>query len=333
MSRYGTPETGSPISAAIVGAEDLDASTRVYGDCLGLDVVAEAAVAGGAFESHWRLPPGSTGRVRVLGDRDCPVGRVMLIEFSDAGRERVRNIDGQCFFGLVNLNFYSSDIYATVARLEAAGCRGWSDPVLHDMGPVIGTPVEIMMDGPDSVILNIIELRAPNPEARINLTLSYIAENGGFNRRGSTAVATSQHCVSDYEGAMAFATEVLGMTIRNNTILKGSEMERFMQYPSGAMTRDTYVQGNHVFGKVAINHPLNFPCVDLVPRAVAPNVGYLAQSFVVPSLSRALDAAQRIGAARFSDPVEMTLPGHGPAQTAIVRNPGSGALQELVELS
>ena len=333
MSRYGTPESGSPISAAIVGAEDLEASTRVYGDCLGLDVVGEAALGGPEFEAHWRLPPGSTARSRVLADRNCSVGRVILIEFSGSHRERARNIEGQCFFGLVNLNFYSSDIYATVARLEAAGCHGWSEPVLHDMGPVIGTPVEIMMDGPDSVIFNIIELRAPNPEARINLTLSYIAENGGFNRRGSTAVATSQHCVSNYEGAMAFATEVLGMTIRNNTILKGSEMERFMQYPAGAMTRDTYVQGNHVFGKVAINHPLNFPCVDLVPRAVAPNIGYLAQSFVVPSLTKALEAAQRIGAALFSEPVEMTLPGHGPALAAIVRNPGSGALQELVQLS
>jgi catechol 2,3-dioxygenase-like lactoylglutathione lyase family enzyme len=328
---YGMASAGSPLYAATIGVADLTQSLRFYESTLGLDVLDRRRMAGAEFTRHWGLPAGVTADVAVLADRDCPVGRVALLEFGVPGRERVRNVEGQCIFGFVNLNFYTEDIHAHVPRLVAAGCRPWSDPVLHDMGPAIGTPVEIMLDGPDSVIINMIELRAPNPEARILLTMAYIADHGGYNRCGASPVVTTQHCVRDYDAAMAFNTRVMGMSVRNNTILKGADMERFMRYPPGAQTRDTYLQGNHVFGKVAINHPLNFPCVDIVPRAVAPNIGYLAQTFIVPDLAASLGAARELGAEVFSSPLELDMPALGRVATAILRNPGSGALHELVQ--
>lgn len=328
---YGIASAGSPLYAATIGVADLDHSLRFYESTLGLDVLERRRMDGAPFAAHWGLPTGVTAEVAVLADRDCPVGRVVLMEFGVSGRQVVRNVEGQCIFGFVNLNFYTEDIHAHVPQLVAAGCRPWSDPILHDMGPAIGTPVEIMLDGPDSVIINMIELRAPNPEARILLTMAYIADHGGYNRCGASPVVTTQHCVRDYDAAMAFNTRVMGMSVRNNTVLKGADMERFMRYPPGAQTRDTYLQGNHVFGKVAINHPLNFPCVDIVPRAVAPNIGYLAQTFVVPDLAASLAAARELGAEVFSPALELEMPALGRAVSAILRNPGSGALHELVQ--
>jgi hypothetical protein len=38
-------------------------------------------------------------------------------------------------------------------------------------------------------------------------------------------------------------------------------------------------------------HPQNFECIDVVPRAVAHNIGYLAQSFLVNALQATLAAA------------------------------------------
>ena len=114
-------------------------------------------------------------------------------------------------------------------------------------------------------------------------------------------------------------------------VLGGENMERFTRFPKGARARDTYLQGNHVYGKIALMHPLNFECLDVIPRAVAPNIGYLAQTFVVDDLAATLALAAGVGAEVFSAPVEMQLPGHGRVATAIVRNPGSGALHELIQ--
>jgi hypothetical protein len=199
------------------------------------------------------------------------------------------------------------------------------------MGAQVGQPIEVMLDGPDSVILNLIQLRADRPQARILRTAAYIADHGGFNRRGSTAVATSAHNVRDYARALAFHVQVLGMSVRNDVVLQGPAMERFTRFPAGARARDTYLQGNHIFGKIAMINPLNFRCVDLVPRALAPNIGYLAQSFVVADLMASLACARQLQSELFSAPVEMTLPALGRVFSASVRNPGSGALHELIQ--
>ena len=330
LDAYGVPAAGSPLYAATIGADDLDASIRFYGGELGLDVLERRSLEGAAFERHWGLPSGATAECAVLADRELAVGRIVLIEFHAGERHHVRHVAGQRCFGFVNLNFYTDEIETHTRRLEAAGAKAWSAPVVHDMGPV-GTPVEVMLDGPDSVIINLIELRAADPSARLLRTVRYIEDHGGYNRCGSTAVATSQHCVRDHGRAMAFNVDVLGMSVRNDVVLNGEAMEHFMRYPPGAQSRDTYLQGNHVFGKIAVNHPLNFACDDLVPRAVAPHIGYLAQSFLVPDLQAALTAARAHQAVEFSETVEYDAPGLGRVLASLVRNPGSGALHELMQ--
>jgi catechol 2,3-dioxygenase-like lactoylglutathione lyase family enzyme len=328
---YGTPDTGSPLYAATIGVEDLGRSLAIYGDALGLDVLARCTLAGPAFEAHWKLPQGASAEMAVLADRGGPIGRIALLQFDARERQRVRIVDDQCIFGFVNLNFYVDDIEAQTTRLEALGCKAWSRPVVHDMGPTIGQPIEVMLDGPDTVIINLIELRASNPEARILRTIAYLEDTGGFNRRGAVGVVTSAHNVQDYDRARAFHERVLGMSVRNDTVLHGAAMEEFIRLPHGARLRDTYLQGAHVFGKIALTHPLNFDCVDLAPRAVAPNIGYLAQSFRVADLDAALAVAHELDCAVFSAPVELDLPALGRVRTALVRNPGSGALHELLE--
>jgi len=294
-------------------------------------VVARGIMAGGDFALHWQLPNGNAAQVAVLADRGLRVGRVTLIEFAASRRALVRDMEGQRCFGFVNLNFYTDAIVEHTTRLVGAGARAWSAPVVHDMGNV-GSPVEVMLDGPDGIIVNLIELRAHDPDARLLRTVRYIEDHGGYNRCGSTAVATSQHCVRSHERATAFNSQVLGMSVRNDVVLSGADMERFMHYPPGAQSRDIYLQGNHVLGKIAVNQPINFSCEDLVPRAVAPNIGYIAQSFIVPSLAGAMASVSQLSAEVFSPPVELDLPGLGRISTAIVRNGGSGALHELIEV-
>ena len=68
-----------------------------------------------------------------------------------------------------------------------------------------------------------------------------------------------------------------------------------------------------------------------MPDAVPPNIGYLAQSFQVGDLAEAASACAAVGAEEFSAPLEIDLPGRGKCAAMLVRNPGSGALQELFQ--
>ena len=92
------------------------------------------------------------------------------------------------------------------------------------------------------------------------------------------------------------------------------------------------VQGDHEYGKIALAEPLNYELTDLVPDAVAPNIGYIAQSFAVNDLDAKAAECAAVGAELFTEPTEIDLPGRGVCRAMIVRNPGSGALQELFQV-
>ncbi len=163
-------------------------------------------------------------------------------------------------------------------------------------------------------------------------TADYVANTFGYNRCGLTPVVTTAHHVRDFDAALRFYRDVFDMDVRIATVLKGEDMEKFTRFPPGAEAKDTYLRGYHLFGKIALIQPLNFECVDLVPVAKPPNIGYIAQSFVVPDLDAALVKAAAAGGQLVTGAVELAMPGLGSVRTALTTNPGSGALQEIIEV-
>ena len=93
-----------------------------------------------------------------------------------------------------------------------------------------------------------------------------------------------------------------------------------------------FTQGDHEYGKIALSAPVNYEVPDLTPNAVAPNIGYLAQSFEVADVAAAASGCAEVGAEVFSGPLEIDQPGRGRCKAMLVRNPGSGALQELFQI-
>ena len=90
--------------------------------------------------------------------------------------------------------------------------------------------------------------------------------------------------------------------------------------------------GDHEYGKVALAEPMNYDVPSLVADALPPNIGYLAQSFEVSGLASTAEACKAMGADLFSEITEIELPGRGRCAAMIVRNPGSGALQEIFQI-
>ena len=322
----------APVSVVVIGVENLDASLKFYSGTLGLTVVDSRTWQGPEFERYWRLPAGSSARCAFLGHGADPVGRIQLMEFSGANRKQVRPASIRRAVGLFNLNIYASDIKRDYDRLKAQGYQFWSEPAHNNFGPVVGETMEASFDGPDGVVINLIQLLTEDPKTIIGHIVQFIA---GYGRTptGFTSVVTTAHTVADMEKSLAFYYGPLHMTLFIESILQGAVTNRALSLPEEARTRSVIVQGEHEYGKIALATALNYEIPNLVPNAVPPNIGYLAQSFEVADLAATAKACTAIGVEVFSGPADIDLPGRGRCRAMVVRNPGSGALQELFQVT
>ncbi len=253
------------------------------------------------------------------------------MEFSAARRKLVRPPHIRRANGLFNLNIYASDMKQDYERLKSQGFRFWSEPAHNNFGPGVGETLEGAFDGPDGVVINLIQLLTEDPKTVIGHIVSFISDYGR-TPTGFTAVVTTAHTVADMEKALAFYYGPLHMSLFFESVLQGAETNRALSLPEDARTRSVILQGNHEYGKIALATALNYEIPNLVPDAVPPNIGYLAQSFQVGDLEEAARACAAVGAEVFSGPMEMDQPGRGKCKAMIVRNPGSGALQELFQV-
>ncbi len=339
MGDIVAPE-GSPLAMAVISVRSLEASTRFYADVIGLDAADETRWSGPGFEHLWSLPRGAAARCQLLGAGASPVGRVLLLEFdarslpAGAVRETIPLRQDSQQFGLANLNFYDADIRASADRLRAAGYPFWTEPTQHSLTAGVGNPVEVLFDGPDGVTINLVELASTDPATRIGQMRAYV-ERHGRTRTGFTPVVTTSHVVRSIPRARAFYERVLGMGVLIDEVITADRVNAFLRLPIGARTHITFMQGNHMFGKIALSEPLNYAeaCVDLRPRAQTPHIGYLAQAFELGSpaaLAAAILACRELEVEFVAEADVAELPGLGRRTHLMVRNPGSGALQWLL---
>jgi catechol 2,3-dioxygenase-like lactoylglutathione lyase family enzyme len=325
-----TVQSSCSLHAAVVCVARLERSFDFYHELLGLDVLAEGRWAGPAFARHFGVDVDSA-RYVLVGDRRAHVGSVLLVEFPGSSPEPVRgNRDGR-FYGHVNLNAYAVDIRDATRMLDLQGFRAWAPPAVHRMAPEVGAPTVAMIDGPDGVILNLVELTTRDPATQIGRMRRRIQEDVGYNSRGLTAVATTQHCVNDADAAAGFYRHALGMRVLIEDRIETDEQNRSIGYPPGTRARTTFLGGWHPFGKVALVQPLNATFDDVAASARPPRVGYLAQSFVVPDLAAAVAAGRASGAVETSPCVALEMPALGLRRVAMLTVPGSGALVQLID--
>ncbi|MCB2108868.1 MAG: hypothetical protein KDE14_14260 [Rhodobacteraceae bacterium] len=330
MATIVAPE-GSALSVAVIGAADLDKSLSFYRDAIGLTAHAPVHWQGDAFEKFWHLPAGSAGDAVFLELPGCEVGRVLLIQFNARERKEIRPADAARAFGLVNLNFYTDDIRADTEKMKALGYKFWSEPTYYDLSGSAGAPTEVIFDGPDSVAINFVELSTSDPNTRIGQMRAYVQAHGR-TAKGFTPVVTTSHCARDIKKATEFHAKVTKSGVLIDEIMASEKQNHFLRLPEKTRTAVRFIQGNHMFGKIALSQPLNYPCVDMVPTAVAPNIGYIAQMFVVKSLDEAETACTELKCEVYTPRMSMDIPGLGACQVLTVRNPGSGALQQIVQL-
>ena len=317
---------GSPLSVAVIGVADMEASLHFYRDLIGLTAHDKVTWSGSGLETLWHLPEGSKADAVFCDLPECPVGRVLLLDFEAENREEIRSDETPRAYGLVNLNFYTDDIVVDTEMLKGHGYRFWSEPTGYEMSEKAGAPIEVIFDGPDTVSINLVELATTDPTTRVGQMRAYVDKHGR-TPTGFTPVVTTSHCAKDIDKAVAFYETVLKSGVLIDEIMDLKEQNHFLRLPDNAKTAVKFMQGNHMFGKIALSMPVNYECDDLVPRAHAPNIGYIAQMFEVSDLDYAEKASGDVGAEPYAPRDTYDVPGLGPVEAFTVRNPGSGALQ------
>ena len=163
----------SPASVCVVSVADLDRNLAFYRDVLGLDASPELLLAGDAFTGQWRLPAGSTARSALLAHPASAVGRILLVQFDRPG-ENVRGPSlTRQFLGLWNLNFYTTDIERASRELACHGCPSWTPPTTYAISGETGAPTEVIVDGPEGVIFNLVQPQGP-PETLVGQIRAFL---------------------------------------------------------------------------------------------------------------------------------------------------------------
>ncbi len=320
--------------AAVIGCRKIERSLAFYRDRMGLSVLADELLSGETFCGFWKLKSGTSARAILLGQGGEGVGQVLLLDFrlpqGSAKPADVRDRSIVRAYGCFNLNFYTADIRRDFEALKKDGYVLWSDPVQHFFGDDVGNPIEGIFEGPDRVPINLVELATRDPATRVGQMRAYV-EKRGYTDAGFTPIVTSSHGVDSSKRAIAWYEQVLKMKPLIDEVLGAPESNRLLNLPEEAKTRVVFMQGNHMFGKVVLSQPLNYECESLIDRARPPNIGYLAQAFAVSNLQEAAEQCGALKAEVLSGPQRVPWPGSGDVSAMLARNPGSGALQVLME--
>lgn len=114
---------GSAMSVAVIGVEDMERSLHFYRDLTGLTAEKKVIWEGADFEAFWHLPKGATAQAVFLHYGPDPVGRILLLQFDAEYRKVVRAEKPPRAYGLINLNFYTSDIIRRDREVQESGLR------------------------------------------------------------------------------------------------------------------------------------------------------------------------------------------------------------------
>jgi len=196
-------QDGSPMSVAVIGVEDMERSLHFYRDLTGLTAEPSVTWSGAEFESFWHLSAGAKGEAVFLHHGPDPVGRILLVQFDAPDRKVVRAAKPARAYGLINLNFYTADIFGETEKFTKAGYEFWSEPVAHEFTPDVGTPIEVVFEGPDGVLINWVELATKDPATRSGKMRAYV-ESFGKTKTGFTPVVTTASCMRDIEKSKEF---------------------------------------------------------------------------------------------------------------------------------
>ena len=306
--------------------ENLDQSIDFYSGIIGLE--ASPIFEYEAAENNiWNVPEGTQVKQTICQREKSDIGQLLLIEFPDLKGEYIRSdLEGGMIRGFWNINFYVKDIFKSVETLESKGYFSWSKPTEHQIGDKVGTPIEVIVDGPDGIAINLVQLPNNSENESIQKMCEFFNANG-TTAKGFTEIVTTSHCVSDTLAASEFYSKALGMNKMFSDELSSKSSNQFLRRPDKGRTLITFMQGRHFYGKIALSEPINYSVPNNISNACPPNIGYFGQGFLVPNIQKIILKHDL----NISEQCLMPIEKDHDLKAVCIECPGSQALIYLLE--
>lgn len=257
-----------------ISTEDLGHSIAFYRDVIGFEV-ADQGVSND-LRPFLGLEGGRGVEWAMMRACNLPVGQILLLQCHGISPVHIREPGDKTTRGLWNLNFYVVDLKQTAANLQRDGFALWSDPVEYSLGAA-GRAIEVLFDAPDGVAINLVQ---PMGDAgTFTRRIADCAERFGHTTTGFSPVATTACCVRSAQASGQVFQDAMGLRVVLDEVLGQPETNRFLGRPADAKSRTMFFEGEHFFGKVSLNVPLNYDVPERSDRLFPANIGYFALGF------------------------------------------------------
>jgi catechol 2,3-dioxygenase-like lactoylglutathione lyase family enzyme len=299
----------SAVRSVVVRVRSVAESRPFYEQGLGLTCTGVEECAAAAVGLS-----GGTARVAQFAQAGEPYGMIELVEWSAGTGEPIRDPHRPLDFGWFTNNLLTHDMQRALPQITQFGARAVSEPKSYLATRRI---TETMIDTPTGERCTLIQAGdatdAPHPFGQ--------------------ALATMGVIVPDYDAALAFYRDALGLAVAFAMEHTGAPFDALVGAPAGTRLRMALLtsDGNWT-GKYEILEMTppagHAPARDASPRADGARNGY----WLVSAYATDLDAVRaNVGSAALArGPVDIERPGTGRVRLMVVRAPG-GELLELIE--
>lgn len=286
----------SPIRFVVQGVGDLERTIRFYADVFDFTVKGRASIdaSEAGVASAWRLKPGMTAEIAVVGPANPAAPLLRLVQVSEPGERIWRDYQRKQDLGHFAVNYRVPELKAGFQRLVDGGAEIRTNPMYWDLEEGMSAWESQVID-PDGTLLDVFEMvgdRVPGLFGPIDEACS--------------GVQTMAIHTNDGDRAKAFYTG-LGFTELYDHLYGG--LEDLIHLPKGSKLRNVNLWQPDVsrIGRIEVAQYVGLPGETNRHRATPPNLGPLAISFESQNLEATRALVASLGGDEFAAPVEADL--------------------------
>jgi len=253
-----------------VSVADLDEALTLWSGVFGLEVKAQSKGDDPELARLWGIRPGDIQHQALLGTPGADTGLIHFVQFSQPG-PAVR--EGAKAFDLCpkNLDIYVRDLPARVEELKNSGYR-------------FRNQVHSEVTAPDGTVFR--EIHLPGHDAINIVLLEVIGKALPFTPQGYAGIGPMITIVADAGAERSFYRDVLQLSVLNDNILEGPEIERMIGLPAGSAL-DVSIWGaeGEALGQMEVINYRGTKGKNLYPHAVPKQRGILQITYESENLA------------------------------------------------
>lgn len=256
----------------LFSVSNLKQTAEFYQKVVGYEVIYQGN-ANPELGKFWELSKEVEIEEVLLANKGDSKGCIRLVKFHNVVQEQIRSSAHSWDTGAIfDINLRSKDLAATFKEFQENGWNGISDPIRYQFGPFDVS--EVLMKGPDGIVIAMMERHAPPLEGFPNLKkLSHVFNSSHISRNVEITLdfftnklgwKIYMHAESTGRNAVA---NVLGFP---HNINPNIELPVYIVHPSGSN-----------LGSLEFLEVKGLTGTDFSDKGIPPNLGILMYRFPV----------------------------------------------------